>query len=76
MNKTQQDTKGKTEYTREELQSILSTVRNITYDDLIKVSGGDDGGKGSILKPGDDREEYTLDADEIERDIFGSKFCG
>ena len=54
----------KTEFTREELQDILTGVKNLSADDLAKVFGG----------AGDEREEYTLDKKEIERDIFGSKF--
>ena len=56
------------EFTREELQDILTGVKELSMDDLAKVFGG------RVPLAGDEREEYTLDADEIERDIFGSKF--
>ena len=64
-NKKNQDN---SEFTREELQDILTGVRELSMDDLTKVFGGKGGGGG------DEREEYTLDADEIEKDIFGSRF--
>lgn len=56
----------KTEFTREELQDILTGVKELSMDDLAKVFGG--------VHAGDEREEYTLDEAEIEKDIFGSKF--
>ena len=55
-----------TEFTREELQDILTGVKELSMDDLAKVFGG--------VHAGDEREEYTLDEAEIEKDIFGSKF--
>ena len=59
----QKDESEKKEFTREELQDILTGVKQLSKEDLAMVWGG-----------GDDRVEYTLDAGEIERDIFGSKF--
>ena len=59
----QKDESEKKEFTREELQDILTGVKQLSTEDLAMVWGG-----------GDDRVEYTLDAGEIERDIFGSKF--
>ena len=61
----EKENQGNTEFTREELQDILTGVKELSMDDLAKIFG-----RGA----GDEREEYTLDADEIERDIFGSKF--
>ena len=54
------------DYTREELQDILTGVKELSLDDLAKVFGG--------VHAGDEREEYTLDEAEIEKDIFGSRF--
>ena len=54
------------EFSREELQDILTGVKELSMDDLAKVFGG--------VHAGDEREEYTLDEAEIEKDIFGSKF--
>lgn len=56
----------KTEFTREELQDILTGVKELSMEDLALVFGG--------TGLGDEREEYTLDNAEIEKDIFGSKF--
>ena len=53
------------EFSYEELQSILTGAKELSEEDLAKVFGG--GG-------GDEREEYTLDEKEIYDDIFGSKF--
>ena len=63
---TKKENKEQTVFTRETLQDILAGVKQLTEDDLSKVFGG------SGL--GDDREEYTLDEAEIEKDIFGTKF--
>ena len=66
MFKFQQDLAENPEFTREELKSILAGLHELSDDDLEKVCGG--------VHPGDEREEYTLDETEIEKDIFGSKF--
>ena len=53
------------EFSYEELQSILTGAKELSEEDLAKVFGGG---------AGDEREEYTLDEKEIYDDIFGSKF--
>ena len=60
----EKENQGNTKFTREELQDILTGVKNLSVDDLAKVFAG----------AGDEREEYTLDEKEIYDDIFGSKF--
>ena len=62
----QKEASENSEFTREELQDILTGVKELSMDDLAKVFGG--------VHAGDEREEYTLDETEIEKDIFGSKF--
>ena len=62
--------KENSEFSHEDLQNILTGVKELSMDDLAKVFGGLGGGGGG----GDEREEYTLDEAEIEKDIFGSKF--
>ena len=59
---------GNSEFSREELQDILTGVKELSMDDLAKVFGG------RVPIAGDEREEYTLDEKEIYDDIFGSKF--
>ena len=63
----QKDASGNSEFTREELQDILTGVKDLSVDDLAKVFGG-------VSGRGDEREEYTLDEKEIHDDIFGSGF--
>ena len=60
--------KENSEFSHEDLQNILTGVKELSMDDLAKVFGGMGHGGG------DEREEYTLDEAEIEKDIFGSKF--
>ena len=57
-----------TDFTREELQDILASVKELSMDDLANVFGS--------IQAGDEREEYTLDETVINKDIFGTKFCG
>ena len=52
------------EFTREELQDILTGVKELSMDDLAKVFGG------RVPIAGDEREEYTLDEKEIYDDIY------
>ena len=56
------------EFSHEDLQDILTGVKELSMDDLAQVFGGMGSGGG------DEREEYTLDEKEIYDDIFGSKF--
>ena len=42
-----------TDFTREELQDILASVKELSMDDLANVFGS--------IQAGDEREEYTLD---------------
>ena len=47
------------------IKAILTKGVSLSDEDLELVFGG-----------GDDREEYTLDETVINKDIFGTKFCG
>lgn len=63
MEMKKKEKKQQAEFTREELQNILAGVKKFTEEELSMVFGGF----------GDDREEYTLDEAEINKDIFGTK---
>ena len=62
---TKEGKKEHAEFTRKDLQDILTGVKELSMDDLAKVFGG--------VHAGDEREEYTLDEAEINKDIFGTK---
>ena len=49
------------ELSLEEIRNILNDEKRLTEEELTLVVGGS----------GDDREEFTLDAGEIEKDIYG-----
>ena len=55
---------GIKELTEEELHDILTGARELSKEELTFVVGGE----------GDDRENFTMDQAEIEKDIFGTKF--
>ena len=63
---TKEEKQERISYTREELLDVLQGVRELTDEELSSVFSG--------VLSGDHRKEFTLDAKEIETDIFGSKY--
>ena len=57
---------GMKKFSKEELHDILTSVRELSMEELAFVVGG--------VNEGDDREFFTMDQAEIEKDIFGTKF--
>ena len=70
------------EFSQKELQDVLEGVKELSKEDLDKIFGGVssqyhlDPKTGKYVQYGDERETFTRDAKEIERDIFGSKMFG
>ena len=56
---------GMKEYTKEELNDILKSVKELSEEEQKSVVGG---------AAGDDREFFTMDPEEINTSIFGTKF--
>ncbi len=51
----------------EEIKRELEKIRKLTPEDLEKIYGGAEAG-------GDTRTEYSMDAEDINRSIFGARF--